>query len=326
MSNQTLQRPPRKTPEEYRTQVAAKLKAGLSPFTKSSDKPEPADEAPGRTTLAAQATRGLLTPPADTNAFVLHVDLIDPDPDQPRDDFESAETKEHIAQLAASITEHGQLEAVVVRPLENGRYMLSAGECRWRAIKFINNGTEIRATIRALNDKDAQRDLIQLDSNEQRRGFTKLQLARAYQRLQDRYKWSDAELARQVNKSRQYVSKVKALLDAPQEVQDALTQGRLSWREFVNNKHEVMRDHAAGVFHSDSRTTKNAKPKSSTQQDEQSEPNVGIPQSIANQIFLHMQDVIEDKGLSIEIPKNPTRRQLGEFISKHFRKIRKASA
>jgi ParB/RepB/Spo0J family partition protein len=316
MSNNPSSSALRKNPQAQRVNILAKLR-GNAPSNNDST---------GVATTADVATRDLLKAVPDESTVILHVDQIEPDPNQPRDDFDSEETKAYLGELAADIKDNGQTYPIVVEPLDNNRYKLMDGECRWRAIKFYNNDTTIRATIRALVGDDARRDLIQLNSNEQRRGFTKLQLAHTYQKLQERYGWNDAELARQVNKNRQYVSAVKKVLAAPVEIQDALKDGRLSWRDFVNNNVEVMRDHAAGAFSAEAKSAKRSTTKNSARNDEQSEPNVSIPQSVANQIFLHMQDLIEDKKLNIEIPKNPTRRQLGEFIGKHFRKVRRASA
>lgn len=282
----------------------------------------------------AHAVAGdLLAARPDQESFILFVDQIEPDPEQPRDDFDSSKTQAHIAELAAAIENEGQIDPVVVVPIGNNRYQLRAGECRWRAIKDVLKEDRIRATIRPLNQDDLRHDLIRLNSNDKRRDLNKVQLARQYAQIQQRYGWDDSELAAQVKKSKQYISAVKKVLKAPEAVQQALADGRLSWRAWVRDSDEVMRDFESGFYDqvaarggaSDKEpdaavpTAGRAK-KAATKES----ANITLDENAAREILGLYKDIIEEKELDIEIPRNPTRRQLSEFLVQHARKVRRA--
>ncbi len=109
----------------------------------------------------------------------LDVDLIDPDPEQPRDTFDEADE----AALAATIREKGVLQPITVRPQEgNGRYFIRFGERRWRAAKLAGLRA-IPALLHKGADSAADRLYEQVIENDQRAGLSTAQMARAVERL-----------------------------------------------------------------------------------------------------------------------------------------------
>jgi ParB/RepB/Spo0J family partition protein len=280
----------------------------------------------GVSSLASVTSPELERPHADPDSILLHVNQVEPDPDQPRKNFDD----EYIQQLAASIDADGQAMAIVVEALGGGRYKIVDGECRWRAIsQYCARSKQIRATLKKYDASDARREVLQISANEQRENYTKLELAQAYQRLHERYGWNDAEIARQVNKPRQYVSAVKSVLKAPTEVQDALQAGRVSWRDWVRNPDEVMKDYKAGLYNAGAADTgakpeEGRAPKKKSKNTEEAEPNVSLPLSAARGVMQLLVELGAKHKLEIEPPKDATRKQIGEFIAKNIRKVRKA--
>ena len=108
----------------------------------------------------------------------LPITSVTPDPDQPRKRFDP----EALAELAASIKENGLIQPITVRPLADERYMIVAGERRYRAHLLAGLGT-IEANIAAITDNE--RDILAIVENLQRADLTPLEEARAYQRIID---------------------------------------------------------------------------------------------------------------------------------------------
>ena len=157
--------------------------------------------------------------PADT---YIPVSMVLPNPRQPRESMDS----ENLAELAASITEHGIIQPLVVsKDVVTGMYTLIAGERRLRAAKLV--GLEkVPVIIRTVNEQ--QRLVEALIENIQRADLAPLESARGFQQLADEFNLSHDEIAAQVGKSRVAVTNTLRLLKLPQSVQDALTAGRIS--------------------------------------------------------------------------------------------------
>jgi ParB/RepB/Spo0J family partition protein len=148
-----------------------------------------------------------MSAPASTDmCHVTHVpvDLIDPDPDQPRRHFRDIEA------LAASIAEAGQAQPVLVRPVGD-RYALVHGERRWLAIRHLGQPT-IRAEVRDVEPADVP--WLQLAENLQRDDLSPIEEANFYRRHVDSGLSHD-ELARRVGKTRTYVTQKLRLLTLP---------------------------------------------------------------------------------------------------------------
>lgn len=150
----------------------------------------------------------------------LAIDLISPNPSQPRTDM----GEEGIAELADSIAKVGLLQPIVVRPLGDS-YQIIAGERRWRACRAA--GIE-RIPVRLLTTNEAESLEIALIENLQREDLNAIEEARGYRRLLTEHQMTQAELADKVSKSRSTITNALRLLDLPEEVQDLVFQGKVS--------------------------------------------------------------------------------------------------
>jgi ParB family chromosome partitioning protein len=152
----------------------------------------------------------------------LAVDLISPNPQQPREHFD----EEALESLAASIREVGVLQPVVVRQgRSEGHYVLVAGERRWRAARHAGL-TEIPAMIRSGDDVSGLTEA--LIENVQREDLTPLEEAAAYRQLMEDFGLTHEEVGERVGKSRSAISNTLRLLQLPPPVQALLTRGALS--------------------------------------------------------------------------------------------------
>ena len=152
----------------------------------------------------------------------LPVEAIDPNPYQPRKDFDPRRLEE----LGESIRRHGLLQPVVVIP--NGdRWILVAGERRLRAHKLIGAET-IRAIVADVDlDRLRMRELA-LVENIQRENLNPIELAEAYRELLEVHGITHEELAAIVHKSRSQITNTLRLLSLSDYARKALTEGRLS--------------------------------------------------------------------------------------------------
>jgi ParB family chromosome partitioning protein len=145
---------------------------------------------------------------------------IRPNPRQARETWD----EESIKELAGSIAEHGLLQPVVVRPLENG-YELVAGERRWRACRMLG-WESIPALVREYDDVGTATAL--LVENLQRENLNPLEEALAYRRLIEEFGLSQEEVARRVGKSRAAVANALRLLHLPPGVLRFVKTGELT--------------------------------------------------------------------------------------------------
>lgn len=151
----------------------------------------------------------------------LPVELIEPNPDQPRTSFE----KGPLDALAESIKSAGLLQPLIVRPADGGKYQLVAGERRWRAAQKAGLD-RVPAVIRVSpEDERLQAALIE---NMVREDLNPVEEARACAALVDDLGISKEELARRVGRSRASISNLIRLLDLPDPVLVRLESGELS--------------------------------------------------------------------------------------------------
>jgi ParB family chromosome partitioning protein len=151
----------------------------------------------------------------------LPVELIEPNPNQPRTRFD----EEALAALAASIEESGVVQPLLVRPRADGSYELIAGERRWRAAKRA--GLEkVPAVVR--DSERAERLQMALIENMVREDLNPVEEARACAALVEDLELSREELARRIGRSRPAVSNLIRLLDLPDEALELLESGDLS--------------------------------------------------------------------------------------------------
>lgn len=151
----------------------------------------------------------------------IDIDEIQPAPRQARKLFD----QEKLAELAASIKEHGVIQPVVVRPLAEGGYELIAGERRWRACKTLGYKT-IPTVIKEYRDLEAT--AVSLIENVQREDLNTLEEALAYHQLMEDFGLTQEEVSGRVGKSRPFVANMVRLLGLPDEIKDMLASGQLN--------------------------------------------------------------------------------------------------
>lgn len=148
------------------------------------------------------------------------IDLISPNPNQPR----TAIDEQQIEELADSLRKVGILQPIVVRPHAEG-YQIIAGERRWRAARVA--GLE-KVPVRIMPCSETEALALALIENLQREDLNPIEEARGYKQLLTEFQMTQAELADKVSKSRSAVTNALRLLDLPDEVQEMVYDGRLS--------------------------------------------------------------------------------------------------
>jgi ParB family chromosome partitioning protein len=151
----------------------------------------------------------------------LPVDVIEPNPSQPRCYFDEGTLKE----LADSVSERGVLQPVLVRPREDGRYELVAGERRWRAATIAGLET-VPALVSRYDDLAALE--VGLIENMARENLNPVEEARACTTLVEEFGLTQEKVARRVGRSRAAVSNILRLLDLSEEILALLERGQLS--------------------------------------------------------------------------------------------------
>ena len=146
---------------------------------------------------------------------------IEPNKEQARKQFDEAA----LSELADSIAQHGVLQPLLVRPIIGGGYQLIAGERRWRASR-IAGLTQVPVIIKELTDDEAA--VISLIENLQREDLNPIEEAYGFASLIKDFDLTQEEAAQRVGKSRPAVANALRLLRLPQEVIDAVREGRLS--------------------------------------------------------------------------------------------------
>jgi ParB family chromosome partitioning protein len=150
----------------------------------------------------------------------IDIDLIDPNPQQPRTRFAESDLEE----LTQSIRANGVVQPIVVRP-KGARYEIIAGERRWRASQKAEL-RRIPAVVKEVSD-DKLLELA-LVENIQRQELNPIEEARAYRKLIDNIGLTQELVAERVGKSRTIVTTAMRLLKLPDEVQRNLEEGKLS--------------------------------------------------------------------------------------------------
>lgn len=176
----------------------------------------------GLTSLLDDQSRTAEEAPKSGAEFV-SIDLVRPNPDQPRKVFSATDMDD----LAASIREKGVIQPILVRtdPDRPNGYQIIAGERRWRAAQTAGLH-ELPILIRELSDEDALE--IAIIENVQRADLNPVEEAAAYAQLIERFGHSQAELARTVGKSRPHIANMLRLLTLPDDVRRLMEDGRLS--------------------------------------------------------------------------------------------------
>jgi ParB family chromosome partitioning protein len=161
----------------------------------------------------------LLSPEGTTKSHGVRnvpIDRIDANPDQPRLTFD----EDTLNELAASITEHGVLQPILVRPRPDGRYQLGAGERRWRASRIAGQA-DIPALIEDIDDDTALE--IAIIENLQREDLSPLDEALIYERMTSEHGYSLRKLAQKLGKDKGYIENRLRLADAPSEIKQLVS-------------------------------------------------------------------------------------------------------
>jgi len=148
-------------------------------------------------------------------------DQIEPNPFQPRTNFDEDTLKE----LANSIQEKGVIQPITVRKIKAEKYQIVTGERRWRASKLVGL-KKIPAVIRDFNDQEMLE--VALIENIQREDLNPIEEAAAYKEMIDNFGITQAELAKQVGKSRSNVSNMIRLLKLAEKVKNHLQNGAIT--------------------------------------------------------------------------------------------------
>ncbi|WP_417495047.1 ParB/RepB/Spo0J family partition protein [Maricaulis sp.] len=168
-------------------------------------------------------SEGSPTPASRDGVRMLAIELIRPNPDQPRKAMAEAE----LEALAASIAEKGIVQPILVRPAkgQGEAYEIVAGERRWRAAQRARLH-EVPALVRHLSDQETLE--IGIVENVQRADLNPVEEAQAYRQLIDRYGHTQEDIARAVSKSRSHIANMVRLLSLPAIVLTNLAEGQIS--------------------------------------------------------------------------------------------------
>ena len=150
-----------------------------------------------------------------SNLNEIPIDQIEPNPDQPRREFDP----EAMQELAGSIKALGIIAPITLRKVSEGRYQIIAGERRWRASQMAGL-TSIPAYIRTVEDENVME--MALVENIQREDLNAIEIALAYQHLAETTGMTQAKISERVGKSRAAVTNYMRLLKLPAQVQMAL--------------------------------------------------------------------------------------------------------
>ncbi len=152
---------------------------------------------------------------------LLPIYKVEPNPSQPRQDFD----EEELQNLAASIAEHGIVQPLTVREVAEGHYQIIAGERRWRAARLANL-KEVPAVVIEADDRKTME--LALIENLQRQDLNPVEESMGYRSLMEDYGLTQEDTAKRVGKSRSAVANALRLLNLCPEVLEAVRKGDLT--------------------------------------------------------------------------------------------------
>ena len=158
---------------------------------------------------------------SDEGVVTVKISEIEPNRDQPRKEFDSTA----LSELADSISQHGVLQPLLLRPMLSGGYRIVAGERRWRAARMAGLSS-VPAVIREMTDTEEM--LFALIENLQREDLSPLEEAKGYRTLIETQGMTQEEVSQTVGKSRPTVTNALRLLNLPEDIQDMLEKGEIS--------------------------------------------------------------------------------------------------
>jgi len=163
-------------------------------------------------------------PTVKSGDYVESIKIVDiePNPEQPRRDFD----EDSLEELAASIKEHGVITPIIVKKADNGYYQIVAGERRWRASKKAGL-KKIPAIVREFTEIETQ--AVALIENLQRKDLNPVEEAMGYRKLMDDFSLTQEEISQKMGKSRSSVANSLRLLSLSDEVVALLKNGDISF-------------------------------------------------------------------------------------------------
>ena len=183
--------------------------------------------------LDALIDTGDIQTEGSSNLNEIPVNLIEPNPNQPRREFD----EEAMNELAMSIREVGLITPITLRQMPDGKYQIIAGERRWRASQ-IAGLAKMPAYIRTVDDENVME--MALVENIQREDLNAIEIALAYQHMADTMGMTQERIAERVGKSRTAITNYMRLLKLPAQIHMAL------------KNHEVDMGHARALLSLDS--------------------------------------------------------------------------
>ena len=153
--------------------------------------------------------------------ILIPLNEIKNDNNQPRKAFDS----DKIAELTESIKTHGIIQPLILRKLEDGLYIIVAGERRWRAAKLAGL-KEVPAIVMDLSERDVLE--ISLIENIQRQDLNPIEEALAYKKLLNEFKLTQEDLSKRIGKSRTAITNTMRLMNLDSRVQQYIIEGIIS--------------------------------------------------------------------------------------------------
>ena len=180
-----------------------------------------ADQAPVYNPIKEESTSETAPVSRNGNAVVyININDIKPNEGQPRKTF----VEEKLNELAASITEHGIIQPLVVRN-HDGHYEIVAGERRWRAARKAEL-KEVPCIIREFTDEENM--LVAIIENMQREDLNPIEEAEGLNQMIKTYGLTQAEVSKSVSKSRPYITNALRLLKLPEDIKTYVVDGQLT--------------------------------------------------------------------------------------------------
>ena len=170
--------------------------------------------------LSALLSEGPATAAAETPDVEVAIDLIEPNPQQPRHRF----TDTALEELTQSIRANGVIQPVVLRRV-NGRFQIVAGERRWRAAQRAGLH-KVPAVIREVSDEKLLE--LALIENIQRQELNPIEEGKAYRKLIDTLGLTQETVAERLGKDRTVIATLMRLLKLPDDIQKHIEEGKLS--------------------------------------------------------------------------------------------------
>ena len=156
----------------------------------------------------------------EQHGLEIDIDLIEPNPDQPRTNFK----KEELEELAESIKKNGLLQPILVRKVGE-KYQIIAGERRWQACKSLDLKT-VPVNIKEADDDETI--ILALIENIQRSNLNPIEEAYGYRRMMERGKMTQSEVAQAVSKGRTTITNALRLLELPEDAQQLLFEEKIT--------------------------------------------------------------------------------------------------